>query len=353
MGRPTGEPALGPCGFAASHPRQAEPSRGPLPGPARRCPPCDRAERRSAAATGPTCAELRSHAGVSGVAGAVVKEALRAFEVGQWCCPGPGGLFLAAAPGQMNNCPAEGTVGDTEQDVVAGFAACRRADPGTVQRVVRRQFPAEFLFQGVQDAVIRDPPGGGEPAGIVWRGRCGQHRFSVAHASFRSGRGPTGTEAHDLAERRGCLQGPATVGAPARRSSRNDSWRRRALVRRSAPDESLRHLAGSSARTGGGPKREGSEPGGVGAPSRRPPTEPRRRAVASTQTIIMVPGPSKARPMPAPGRRLQGQAPPDEPRPQGEDVGDRSETPARSGHDHSASSPPPKSTGAPYHPFLR
>ncbi len=57
---------------------------------------------------------------------------------------------------------------------------------------------------------------------------------------------------------------------------------------------------------GGGPKREGSEPGGVGAPSRRPPTEPHRRAVASTQTIIMVPGPSKARPMPAPDAASRG-----------------------------------------------
>ncbi len=75
-------------------------------------------------------------------------------------------------------------------------------------------------------------------------------------------------------------------------------------------------LPGPASGRGGGPKREGSEPGRVGAPLRRPPTEPRRRAVGSTQTIIMVPGSSKARPMPAPGRRLQGQAPPDEPRPQ-------------------------------------
>ncbi len=107
----------------------------------------------------------------------------------------------------------------------------------------------EFPFQTVQDAVIRDPPRGGEAAGIGWRGRCGQHRFSVAHASFHSGLDPTGMEPMTWQggvgvrprppRRLGSRSGPVSAcgarrqsGALARGSSRNGSWRRRALVRR-------------------------------------------------------------------------------------------------------------------------
>lgn len=47
-------------------------------------------------------------------------------------------LLLSAAPGQMYRRPGQGAVGDTEQDVVAGFAPRRRVNAGTVQQVLRR-----------------------------------------------------------------------------------------------------------------------------------------------------------------------------------------------------------------------
>ncbi|KOT91062.1 hypothetical protein ADK86_24100 [Streptomyces sp. NRRL F-5755] len=129
-------------------------------------------------------------------------------EVGQWCGPGPGELLLVAAPGQVHHYPGQGAAGDMEQDIVAGFALCRRANAGTVQRMIRRQFALQFPFQAVQ-AAVANPPWGGKPAGIVWGG---QHRSMVAGASRILPRSP--------------LRGPGRLQLMHQRSSHHETDKR-------------------------------------------------------------------------------------------------------------------------------